>query len=76
MAAFTVRQGKRYRATISLGLLERFASNETIAERLRAVGFAEVAVSGSGSTRAAEALWPGTDVTAELPTQIVEVIEV
>ena len=76
MATFTVHQGKRYRARISLGWIERFASNETIAERLRAAGFTDIAIWGSGSTRTAEALWPQPDATAEMPKQIVEVVEV
>jgi hypothetical protein len=75
MAAFTVQQGRRYRATISLGWLERWASNETIAERLRAAGFSDVAVTGSGETRTADALWPGPDTTGEMPPQIVAVVE-
>lgn len=76
MAVFTVRQGKRYRATISLGWLERWAGNDTIAEKLRAAGFSEVTVTGSGGTRIAEAIWPGADSTGEMPAQITEVIEV
>lgn len=76
MPMFTVHQGKRYRATISLGLLERFASNEMIADKLREAGFAEVSVSGSGATRLAEALWSRSDASAEMPTQIRSVIEV
>jgi hypothetical protein len=75
MATFTVREGKRYRATLSLGLLERFASNETIAERLRAAGFSDVVVTGAGASRMAEALWPGADASAELPRQIADVVE-
>jgi hypothetical protein len=75
MAAFTVYQGKRYRATISLGMLERFASNDVIAERLRAAGFREVSVTGSGSERLAEALWPSADTSAELPKQISRIVE-
>jgi hypothetical protein len=75
MAAFTVRQGKRYRATISLGMLERFASNDSIAERLRAAGFSDISVTGSGSRRLAEALWPSADASAELPKQITQVAE-
>jgi hypothetical protein len=75
MAVFTVRQGKRYRATLTLGWLERWAGNETIAEKLRAAGFAEVTVTGSGGTRIAEALWSGPDTTGEMPSQITEVIE-
>ena len=76
MAGFTVHQGKRYRATISLGMLERFASNNIIAGRLRTAGFTDVTVTGAGSTRGAEALWPAADATAELPKQILEVVEI
>jgi len=75
MAKFTVRSGRRYRAAIQLGWLERLADNETIAARLRAAGFAEVIVSGSGAHRTAEALWPGADASAPLPPQITEVVE-
>lgn len=75
MPSFTVHQGKRYRATIALGLLERWASNDTIADRLEAAGFTEMSISGSGRTRIAEALWPGPDATAELPQQITQVLE-
>jgi len=76
MATFTVQQGKRYRATISLGLFERFAGNETIAAKLREAGFADVRVTGSGGTRHAEALWPAGDTTAEMPSQITAVAEI
>ena len=75
MATFTVRQGKRYRATIALGMLERFASNGTIASRLQAAGFTEVSVSGNGATRHAEARWPKSDESAEMPAQITAVAE-
>ena len=53
MAAFTVQQGKRYRATISLGVLKRLASNASLADRLEAAGFTEVSVTSSGRTRIA-----------------------
>jgi len=76
MATFTVRQGKRYRATIALAGIERWASNEMIAERLRKAGFTEVTVTGLGSSRTAEGLWPGPDATAELPPQVSEVMEI
>jgi hypothetical protein len=76
MATFTVKQGKRYRATITLGWLERLAGNETIAEKLRAAGFSEVSVSGSGGARVAEAVWAGPDASGEMPAQVTEVIEV
>jgi hypothetical protein len=76
MATFTVQQGKRYRATISLGPLERFASNDTIAAKLRDAGFNEVQVSGSGGTRYAEALWPSSETTADMPSQIAAISEI
>jgi len=75
MATFTVRQGKRYRATVALGLLERFASNDVIEERLRAAGFTDVRITGAGASRVAEALWPAADTTAEMPSQIADVVE-
>jgi len=76
MASFTVRRGRRYRATISLGLLESLAGNDVIADRLRAAGFAEISITGSGSKRQAEALWINDDVTAEMPDQISSVSEI
>jgi len=76
MPQFTVRRGKRYRAKISLGLIESLAGNETVAEELRAAGFADVVVTGSGRNRAAEALWPQDDASAEVPRQITSVTEV
>ena len=75
MAVFTVRQGGRYRATLTLGWLERWASNDLIAEKLRAAGFSDITVAGSGWTRIAEASWPGPDTTAEMPSQITEVTD-
>jgi hypothetical protein len=76
MATFTVKQGRRYRATIALGVLERLASNEMIADKLRNAGFADVSVTGSGGTRYAEALWPQADRSAEMPAQIAGVSEI
>lgn len=75
MATFTVLRGKRYRATVTLGWLERWAGNDIIAERLRAAGFSDVTVIGSGGTRTAEAVWPGPDTTGEMPPQITDVVE-
>lgn len=60
----------RYQANIKLGLLERFASNEEIAERLEAVGFAKVAVVGVGSVRIAEGVWTGSTMECQLPSQV------
>ncbi|MCK5089578.1 MAG: hypothetical protein V3U85_01565 [Hyphomicrobium sp.] len=76
MSTFTVRHGKRYQAAITLGLLEQLASNEMIAAKLRKAGFENVHVSGQGSTRQAEALWPGPDTNAALPSQVTSISEV
>ena len=76
MAAFTVQQGKRYRATIALGWLERLAGNDMIAEKLRSAGFSEVSVSGSGGLRVAEAVWAQPDSTGDMPAQVTEVVEI
>jgi len=43
---------------------------------LRAAGFSEVSVSGSGGTRVAEAVWAGPDSTGEMPAQVTQVIEI
>jgi hypothetical protein len=76
MAQYTVRRGRRYRATISLGWLERLASNERVAQPIREVGFIEVNVTGNGRTRQATALWPNDDAAAEIPPQIVKVEQI
>lgn len=75
-AAFTVRKGKRYRATVLLSWVESFAGNEVIAEKLSEAGFKEVKVSGNGSRRRAEALWDGPDTTAEIDPHLSEITEV
>ena len=76
MAKFTVRQGRRYRATIKLTGLKRLASNETVAGVLRTVGFAEVRVEGGGGTRYATALWPKADASADIPPEVDRVEEI
>jgi hypothetical protein len=73
--SFTVRKGRRYKATIVLGFFEQVASNDTIAGMLTDAGFADVVVAGSGSRRMAEALWPGDDTTADMPSQVISAVE-
>ncbi|HEX2448196.1 MAG TPA: hypothetical protein VHK26_08415 [Methyloceanibacter sp.] len=76
MPLFTVQQGKRYRATITLGLLQSVASNEAVAEKFQDVGFTEVEVTGSGRTREGRGLWPHSDASAEVPPEITSVEEI
>lgn len=73
---FTVHHGKRYKATIALSFFEQVASNEMIGGMLQKAGFADVQVTGDGGTRHAEAVWPGSDSTAALPSQVVAATEV
>jgi hypothetical protein len=76
MSEFTVRKGKRYQASIRLGLLEQIADNRLIASKLEQAGFSDVSVSGSGTNRTAEALWPNEDASAPLPAQVHSVVEI
>jgi hypothetical protein len=70
---FTVREGKRYCATLSLNSVERLADNALIARRFRALGFSRVHVSGTGAMRRVEGVWHRKDASATLPRQIVAV---
>jgi hypothetical protein len=76
MKRHSVRQGRRYRAFISLGIIERIASNAMIAQRFADLGFTEISVMGSGSQRVVEALWPLPDAEGESPRQLTEIIEI
>jgi hypothetical protein len=76
MAVYTVRKGKRYQATITLGLLQSVASNDMVADRFREAGFVEVEVTGSGRTRVGQGLWPHDDASAEVPDEVISVDEI
>jgi hypothetical protein len=70
---FTVHHGKRYRAVLVLKSVEQLANNAMIAQRSRALGFAQVRVSGSGVTRQVEGVWLGEDASASILPLIVRV---
>ena len=76
MPRFTVRQGKRYQATIRLGLFQSMASNERVAEEFGKVGFTDVAVTGSGRTRIAEGSWIQQETSADIPDVISDIREI
>ncbi len=76
MPVFTVHQGKRYRATITLGFFQSLASNEMVAGKFEDVGFTEVEVSGSGRNRLGKGLWPHPDAPADAPPEITSVTEI
>lgn len=73
---FTLQRGKRYKSTITLGFVERIASNDIIAEKFRAAGFTDVRVTGQGEIRHAEGVWSGDDVRPTFPPQISDFSEV
>ena len=73
MADFMVEKGKRYKATITLGLLQSVASNEMVADKLRETGFADVSVTGSGRTRTATGLWARETVLGTIPNEISDI---
>jgi hypothetical protein len=73
-ALFTIHQGKRYRAAISLNWVERLASNEIVAQmRSRFFGCPSIRARRYAQSRA---LWPAQDVSAEIPPQIKSIEEV
>jgi len=72
-AEFTVHNGKRYRATLSLNSVERLADNVLIARKFRALGFSNVRVSGAGAIRPVEGVWARKEASAPLPRQIIAV---
>ena len=69
----TVREGKRYCATLALNSVERLADNALIARKFRALGFSSVRVSGTGAKRRVEGVWHRKDASTTLPRQIVAV---
>jgi hypothetical protein len=73
MPRFTVQKGRRYQARIHLGLLQSVASNDMVADKFRGAGFTDVAVTGSGSTRIAEGIWPHDDASAEIPSEVSDI---
>ena len=76
-APFTVHQGKRYRATVTLDWGEQLvASNDYIANMLAGYGFEKVVVTGAGAKRLAEGTWGRPDAAAPPDPHLSNVIEV
>lgn len=73
MARYSVQKGRRYRATVTLGFVQRWASNDMVADEFRKVGFTDVKVTGSGGTRIAKGLWPHDDASAEIPGEVSDI---
>jgi hypothetical protein len=72
---FSLRKGKRYKASIVLGTFERMVSNATLKAELEKVGFSDVKVTGTSSIRYVVAAWQRADQDREIPRQVHEIIE-
>ncbi len=73
---YDLKQGHRYRASISLGLLEQIADNETIAAQIRDLGFTDVHVRGGGAARIAEGRWMRSDQLVTVSPRVTELREI
>jgi len=76
VASFTVKQGKRYQATIRLSFVQSWFGNDAVAGKFEEVGFTEVKVTGSGHDRLGNGLWPHPDASADVPPEITSVKEI
>lgn len=74
MSKYTVKKGASYKASFKLGGFESLASNEMIKGKLVAAGFSNVKVWGSGGVRYATGDWEREDASAELPSQVHQII--
>jgi hypothetical protein len=75
MATFTLRKDRRYRATLRLNGFEQFAGNDIVQDKLTVVGFKDVTVTGSGATRDAEGTWTKPDITGEIDSHVIKVVQ-
>jgi hypothetical protein len=73
---FTVRQGHRYAATVTLNWIEQAASNDVIRQKFIDLGFRDVTATGSGGMREVQGLWTGADATVELDPHLSNVREI
>jgi hypothetical protein len=73
---FNLVKGKRYKGKITLTGFETWASNSMVAEKFSELGFTDVDISGSGSTRFGVGRWDKPDQTVPMPSQVSDVVEV
>jgi hypothetical protein len=73
MGDFTIIQGHRYSATINLSWAESWGSDNQVAAVFAKAGFADVVVTGTGSTRQGEGTWSGPTMTGPLDPHLSDV---
>lgn len=71
--SFHVKSCERYRALITLGMFESFASDDDIKAKLEDVGLVNVTVVGEGRYRWAFGTWPGEEQDVDLPGEVSQV---
>lgn len=64
---FVLKPNKRYKATVTLFGIEKWASNGTIEGKFIELGFKDPKVTGSGGVRQGEAIWPGAEKSIPIP---------
>ena len=76
-ARFSLHQGHRYKATVTLSFFEQLgATNDLIRVKLVSAGFKEVKITGDGEKRLAEGTWGKPDVTGSIDDHLSNVTEV
>lgn len=69
-------KGKRYKAELELGLIQRQFGNDRVQQELEGYGLKQVTVTGQGKYRTAEATYQGITMEIELPKAIKTIIEI
>jgi hypothetical protein len=67
---------KKYQGTVQLTGLLKLASNVSVADKFKSLGFTNVLVEGSGNERKASGVWSKETQDVEIPKQVSKIIEV
>lgn len=65
-----LEQGCNYKAQIALSGIKQMASNNDVADKLKAVGFTFVSVLGYGDKRVAKGKWSKATQEVEVPNYV------
>lgn len=73
---FNLRKGKRYKASLVLGMFQSAVSNDTLKKELAKVGFTDIVMSGKSYIRYVTASWDRDDAEREIPREVHQIIEI
>ena len=68
-----LEQNTTYKAQIVLSGLNKMATNNMVADKLKGVGFTFVTVSGTGDKREAKGKWAKPSQEVEVPEQVKQI---